>query len=382
MKLRLISALLLSLAGTAAQAQYTDFSNTPITAIFSLSYDGSRIVGSGDPGVSPFYKWTAATGAVSLGSGYFGGQPSLSSDGSTILYNALNPATGVYEMARVSWNGGTPTPMGSLGVVGSSTGQDETSSSYQISGDGQTGVGLAWINGGTGGHAMVSHNGVVTDLGSSVADRSTRANAVNYNGTVVGGWQEADWGGWQGAVWKNGQQTLMTTSDGNFLGEVRAMSADGNWAFGKGYDLGAYRWSEATGTQILGSLWEGAYSSVYGASADGNVAVGASWNWDGPPTWGRAFVWTASGGMLDLTDYALSLGYSFGGDDVVLAGASAISGDGNTIAGFTNYGDAFLLHLDLNTSAVPEPGTMVLMVLGSGLLMASRRLRRRDRAEA
>ena len=377
-KLRLISALLLGLACSAANAQYTDFSNTPITAIFGLSYDGSRIVGSGNPGESPFYKWTAATGAVSLGAGYYGGQSSISADGNTILYNALNPATGVYEMSRASWNGGTPTPMGSLGTIGSSTGQDETSSAYQLSGDGQTGVGLAWF--GTGAHAMVSHNGVVTDLGSSVPDRSTRANAVNYNGTVVGGWQEADWGGWQGAVWKNGQQYLMSTTEGYMLGEVRAMSADGTWAFGKGYDLGAYRWSEATGTQILGSLWEGAYSSVYGASADGNVAVGASWNWDGPPTWGRAFVWTASGGMVDLTDYAVSLGYNFG-DDVVLAGASAISGDGNTIAGFTNYGDAFLLHLDLNTSPVPEPGTMLLMCLGGGLLM-TRRLRGHKRVVA
>jgi len=371
MNMRLISASLLALACSAAQAQYTSFAGTPMLGISGLSYDGSRVVGFGQPGESPFYKWSADIGVVSLESGYFGGQASLSSDGSTILYNAMNPATGVYEMSRVSWNGGAITPMGSLGVVGSSTGQAETSSAYQISGDGQTAVGLAWINGGTGARAMVSHNGVVTDLGSSFPDRSTRANAVNYNGTVVGGWQDNDWGFRQGAVWKNGQQYLMTNSEGMELGEVRAISADGNWAFGKGYDFGAYRWSEATGTQILGSLWEGAYTSVYGASADGNIAVGASWDWMGPPVWGRAFLWTAEGGMVDLTDYATGLGYDFGGQ--VLAGASAISGDGNTIAGFTNYGNAFLLHLDLNTSPVPEPSTMLMMALGGGLLLARRR---------
>lgn len=370
MKLPMIFAPLLALSCSAAQAQFTDFGDSPMTAISGLSYDGSRAVGFGQPGESPFYKWTAATGAVSLGSGFFGGQASLSADGSRILYNALNPATGVYEMARADWAGGTPTPMGSLGFIGASTGQAETSAAYQLSGDGQTGVGLAWITGYKA-RAMVSHNGVVTDLGSSVPGSSTRANAVNYDGSVVGGWQENDWGFWQGAVWKNGQQFLVSTSEGYALGAVRALSADGNWAFGNGYDFGAYRWSEATGAQLLGSLWEGAYTSVYGVSANGQVAVGASWSWDGPPVWGRAFLWTADGGLVDLTDYATSHGYDLGG--MVLAGASTISGDGNTIAGFTDQGTAFLLHMDLNTAAVPEPGSALMMSLGGCLLLAGRR---------
>ncbi|HEY1092816.1 MAG TPA: PEP-CTERM sorting domain-containing protein [Burkholderiaceae bacterium] len=367
-KMAWISVPLLALVCTAAQAQFIQFSDSPIKGITGLSYDGSRAVGAGLPGESQFYKWTADGGAVNLGATYYGGQASISADGNTILYNALNPATGYYEMTRAAWAGGPLTPMGSLGGVGASTGQAETSSSYQLSGDGQTGVGLAWLSISSG-HAMVSHNGVVTDLGSSVPNRSTRANAVSYDGGVVGGWQDASWGFRQGAVWKNGQQYLMTTSEGYELGEVRAMSSDGNWAFGNGYDFGAYRWSQATGTQLLGSLWEGAYTAAFGASADGQVAVGASWGWDGPPTWGRAFIWTAGGGMLDLTDYATGLGYDLGG--AVLAGASTISGDGSTIAGFTSTGDAFLLHL--NTSPVPEPGTMLLMSLGVCALLAGRK---------
>jgi probable HAF family extracellular repeat protein len=93
--------------------------------------------------------------------------------------------------------------------------------------------------------------------------------------------------------------------------------------------------------QDLGTLG-GDYSAAYGVSADGSVVVGGARNAD----WqGRAFRWTASGGMEDLnTTYASLLT-----NGSVLREARAISPDGRYIVGWGynaatgRYWEAFLL---------------------------------------
>jgi probable HAF family extracellular repeat protein len=102
----------------------------------------------------------------------------------------------------------------------------------------------------------------------------------------------------------------------------------------------AFRWTASGGMQNLGTLG-GNWSAALGVSADGAVVVGWAENAAGQQ---RAFRWTASGGMEDLnTTYANLLT-----DGSELYRANAISPDGRYIVGSgynaaTGRGEAYLL---------------------------------------
>jgi probable HAF family extracellular repeat protein len=99
------------------------------------------------------------------------------------------------------------------------------------------------------------------------------------------------------------------------------VSADGSVVVGVAYNAAwqrrAFRWTAARGMQDLGTLG-GSWSVAWGVSADGSVVVGEAGNAAGQE---RAFRWTAAGGMQDLGtlggDYSWALGVSADGSVVV-----------------------------------------------------------------
>jgi len=94
---------------------------------------------------------------------------------------------------------------------------------------------------------------------------------------------------------------------------------------GRSGDL-AFRWTAAGGMQSLGTL--GGYgSAAYDVSGNGSVIVGDSSNASGMQ---RAFKWTASTGMKDLSSsYAGSIG-----SGSYLVYANAVSSDGLRVTGY------------------------------------------------
>jgi probable HAF family extracellular repeat protein len=115
--------------------------------------------------------------------------------------------------------------------------------------------------------------------------------------------------------------TWLGTLGGN-RSEARGVSADGSvvvgWAINAaGYEH-AFRWTAARGMQDLGTLG-GRWSEAYGVSADGSVVVGRAWNAAGLP---RAFRWTAARGMQDLG--------TLGGRS---SWARGVSADGSVVVG-------------------------------------------------
>ena len=301
---------------------------------YDLSADGSAA--SGDLNFTGYFRWTPGGGVVGIGGvaagNGVGGQAHISLDGQTIAGTNLNGTSGLHEIAVYDVGSGTWSFKGGLGASSGS----ETSSGWDISGDGQTVVGLGWISAG-GAHAVTwnSSTGVV-DLGSTVPNRSTRANATDDDGSVVFGWQDSASGFRQGARWINGVQTLIT-QNGNMMGEVAACSADGTWAVGLGVGSNGwnpYRWSEAGGTENLGLLpnISNPRAGATSITADGQTVVGYVRPFGSPATFGRGFIWRPDLGMVDLTDYVQSLGVQLPAG-YVLALPLAISADGTAIAG-------------------------------------------------
>jgi probable HAF family extracellular repeat protein len=103
-----------------------------------------------------------------------------------------------------------------------------------------------------------------------------------------------------------------------------AVSADGavvvSWADNAAGQGRAFRWTASGGMQDLGTLpgYDRSYAS--NVSADGSVVVGRAAN----AAWqSRAFRWTASGGMQDLG--------TLGGER---SGASGVSADGAVVVGW------------------------------------------------
>lgn len=178
------------------------------------------------------YKWDSATGLSAIGTvsnGFnFAGGVSVSNDGTKISATVTNPETNINEMSLYNTVTENWSHSGGLGYTVDGT----ESSAWGISGDGSTIVGLGWNEQG-GGNAIKwdAENGI-TDLGSMISGRSSRANDINDDKTVVVGWQDREDGYRTGAKWVNGVESYILNSSGENTGAAVAVSADGNTIVG------------------------------------------------------------------------------------------------------------------------------------------------------
>jgi probable HAF family extracellular repeat protein len=297
----------------------------------------------------PYSIWTPETQAVDVINGIapgngVGGGVSFSADG--MFLSGTSQGTNGPELSRYDRANDTWTALGSLGfsMDGSYSG------GYWISGDGTTVVGNSWADtaGGVGYADAVAWNPTegMMDLGTLFWGRSTRANAVNYDGSVVVGWQDYN-GPWKSAVWRKNPSGgyypntyILLDPNGdpndeyNQMGECTAVSADGNWVGGAGdyaNDGNAWIWSEATGVIDLGTLAVGGQSYVAALNENGTVAVGRIQL--GPWVPELPFIWTPADGMQNLNDYAHNtLGLVTG--NKLIYSANCMSANGDYIAGY------------------------------------------------
>ncbi len=247
------------------------------------------------------------------------------------------------------------------------------SSGYNISEDGTTVVGSAWVEPTPGEPGVAVHatawtaaDGLV-DLGSlfTSTNRSTRANAVSGDGNVIVGWQDFN-GPWKSAVWRkdaNGDwlpnEYLLVDPNGdptdefNQLGECSAISGDGNWIGGRGDYANngePWIWSEASGYMSLGTLAAGSSGNVTGINHDGSIVIGyfqiGPWDPNVP------FIWTATGGLQEFNDFITeTLGYTMDASPIWVP--NAISTNGKYITGWGYdptigpWGDLFTYRVQL-----------------------------------
>ncbi|MCE9593276.1 MAG: hypothetical protein K8S98_03685 [Planctomycetes bacterium] len=316
---RLVVGLVVStFTAVAASAQASLQAIGPANSFgYGVSRDGSTVVGLDGLASGINFRWTSVGGYSTIG-----GQSiavHCSSDGS-VIGGSDTPGGQTTAGYWTSLNGWT-TVGGLIGQSGSSV-----SDTWDISHDGQTLVGLGWINAGTA-HAFkwTLPTGVV-DLGSTGA--SSRANGVSGDGAVVVGWDDNPSNGTRRpAYWTTpGSPIVLSASPG----EAQAADTDGSVIVGQ---LGskAFRRTAINGLFSLGALVPTDTSSATDVDDVGATAVGYSGPF-GPLTVRRAFVWRAGLGLVDLKTLLTAQGVNTTG--WTLYSAIGVSGDGDTITGY------------------------------------------------
>ena len=307
------------LLGSVASAQtMTDLGDGIAQAI---SADGTTVAGGGGP--QGAWSWTSSGGQQGLpGSSWAYG---ISGDGSVVFGEGSGSNAGAVWTSGSGWQG--------IGALPGTSGACGYGSPYAFSDVGNVGVGLGW-DGCSAFAYKWTESGGLEDLGQ-LGPFSSRANAVSGDGTVIGGWDEANNGSRRAAIWlADGTELLILENPATNpigSGEVSGLSSDGTWASGIDTQNGqAFRWSAATGVELLGSIPGFSGATGMAISDDGKTVVGfAGIAFSGL----TAIIWTESGGMQTFADYAAGLGITVpsGQDFQVLHDLTA---DGNKIVGY------------------------------------------------
>lgn len=273
--------------------------------------------------------WNEGSGSVVIGeiTGQepLSGTTNISNDGKYISGSMTHPESGKEEMARYNTATNAWTYLGSLGP------ETDGSSAWGMTGDGATVVGLGWYSGWEAHAVKWTQAGGVVDIGSTVTDRSSRANGISDNGQVVVGWQDDDYGDRFAVYWKDGVQNYIMKNNAKFTGEGQSVTPDGNTIVGSSEEAQAFIWNATdgyTGINHPDPMYVGGASGV---SDDGKVVVGFFRPWASPASAGEGFIWTKETGAVNLNEYVMSLGYDTLG--ITFALPMGLSPDGKYIVG-------------------------------------------------
>jgi probable HAF family extracellular repeat protein len=273
----------------------------------AVSSDGAVVVGWSEDGAAGnamrAFRWTAATGMVSLGTlngGRKSSAMSVSGDGTVVVGWSED---GADNNARRAYRWTVIEGMVSLGTLN----EGRVSNAYFVNNDGTVVVG--WSEDGTAGNTMRAYRwtaatGMVS-LSTLNEGSESYAYSANSDGAVVVG---CTLDGAADNAYRAYRWTLATgtsslgTLNGGRESYATAVSSDGTVVVGNAEDGAAdnlrraYRWTLATGMSSLGTLNGSSMSEGSAVSSDGAVVIGNAHNAR------RAFIWTAATGMRSIQD--------------------------------------------------------------------------------
>lgn len=310
---------------------------------YDITPDGSIVVGR-SASTNQVFRWHPDTGDYELlGGEAMTGTVSISDDGARIAASVrdTNGTTkaGIYERGR--WF--LLAPVAGAVPCGNTDAGPVYSSAFDISGDGSTVVGLSYgpagcYNGTTRGFKWTAAAGTVQLPKIDTFDRPGRANAVNYDGSVIVGWDEAASGMRRGTQWRNRTASFIRKGT-NPVGEALDVSRDGQYVVGAinfATSSQAWRYTPSSGVQQLGALPFQTGGSTNSISDDYEVITGYSTSLETGLL--SPAIWTSGLGFTDLNDLFQSQGINT--DSAAIASGTAVSADGRTITGvmLTRYG--------------------------------------------
>lgn len=209
----------------------------------------------------------------------------------------------------------------------------------------------------------------MVSLGNLGGTQDSFAYDVSGNGDIIVGESGITAFKWELGL---GMQPLFP-GGGHIFSAANAISRDGKFIVGNSQDIPtlpggihqATRWDESGNPELLGLLGH-TFSEAFDVSGDGSIVVGAANITDDVFL---ATIWTEETGMLPLQDY-LEFEYGLDFGEWTLRGALSISADGQTITGVADNEDddqiAFRVY-------IPEPSTLVLLLMGGAGLVLRRR---------
>ena len=216
-------------------------------------------------------------------------------------------------------------------------GPTTANSAWDISGDGSTVVGLNYgdgcFRGGIRAFKWTAAGGSVVLPKFSSFNNMSRANGVNYDGSVIVGLDESTSGMWRGAYWKNGVVKLITRNGQNVQSALD-VSRDGQYVVGQSSlpatSNNAWRYSTAANTVELLGLFTGYDNAVTNAiSDDHDVITGyTTSNSSGATT---PTIWTPGLHWSNFNTFLLAQGVNL--TDIYPYGPTAMSADGRVITG-------------------------------------------------
>jgi probable HAF family extracellular repeat protein len=248
--LLVVSALALGPAGAAVP------DGTPLLITLPPNVLATDVGAGGFVVVGQLYPIGGLTWMPTSGTTLLGGTQAtaVSRNGQTIVGRALD--SNGKENAAI-WTGGRD-----WRILGSFTPTAKPcdlllSGSFGANDDGKVVVGLGW-DGCQLAHAFRWEEATgMVDLGSTVANRSSRANNVSGDGQVVVGWQEDTTGFRMGAKWAGRTQELIR-GPGGMVGEAFAANRDGSLIVGTNcnpFDVtsppSGWSWTPAGGVTCL-----------------------------------------------------------------------------------------------------------------------------------
>ncbi|MEK6700643.1 MAG: hypothetical protein AABZ53_00110 [Planctomycetota bacterium] len=314
------------------------------------------------------------------------------------------------------------TPGGGLSNFGGLPGMSIQTTGMGLSGDGSTAVGLQKESAGGIGRAYRYRQDLGLQTLGTIGNFSiSEAHGANNDASVIVG-SAHDSSYFSSTAWRwtesGGMQSLGYTRPSHFYSDATAISRDGSAIVG--YSLGgsttdAFIWTESGGMTALHGI-DGRNAHAYGVNGTGSIVVGNSkfggtlnhavlWRDAGildlgvTPDMARSFatavsddgsivvgyaemltsfndqacIWTQSTGMMTLGDYLAASGVSTPAG-WIYEGASAISADGRTIAGYGSFGDG---HITGFVVTIPAPASAI-AVLATLPLSGLRPRRRRS----